>query len=596
LRSKRIFTFPAILLVLCFITYHCANPVSPSGGPVDTSPPLVISCEPENYSIGFDLDRAIINFDEFVKLTNIGEQVIISPPVKEMPEFSIKGKSVIIDFKEELLENSTYNIFFGNAISDITEGNPISNFSYVFSTGNYLDSLSVEGSVANAFDLNPEEGVFVMLYPLDNDTVQIDSLPYKVRPFYVSRTDETGHFLLNNLKDEEFLLFALRDVNSNFLYDQPNEEIAFSDDFIKPEYIAPVQPDTLVVDSISIDTLAVDSISIDSIAVDSISIDTLSLEPVIITKLDLFLFQEIDSTQRILNNKWSKQSLIEFYFKFPAKEPEIKIIKPILNENDTLIEYSTLKDTAFIWLINSKTDSISMIISDNNEIVDTLELALDQKTVKNKSKGDKPKQTKLKLKHNIKSASLDLNRDIEFRSDYPLIYYNFSGILLIENEDTLTANASFSDAVKRKIKILHQWKEGTPYKIIFPDSCLTDILNQSNDSILIDFTTKKMEDYGVFNLNFTVKDNEVQYILQLMNDKDVIVENRFLSDSQLLKFEYLKPGNYKIKTITDANFNRNWDTGDYNLKLQPEKVLFFPDGITIRANWELEEDWELQQP
>ena len=221
--KKHTLIFPVLLIIGVFIFQRCANPVMPVGGPKDVAPPIVTETEPVNYSLFFEEDQFRIYFNEFVSLKDVDKQLIVSPPLMERPELKIRGRSVLFKFDrdEELKADATYSIFFGNAIQDLTEGNPLGNFIYVFSTGEHLDSLSIIGKVNMAFDMAPAEETFVMLYTDNNDTIPFDSLPYKVRPDYVSKTDEHGHFGLYNLAGKEFKLFAIKDVNSNYIYDIP---------------------------------------------------------------------------------------------------------------------------------------------------------------------------------------------------------------------------------------------------------------------------------------------------------------------------------------------------------------------------------------
>jgi len=193
---RKLWYIPILLLII-----QCGHPVMPTGGPQDITPPMVEQAVPANYSPNFDAEKIYISFDEFISLKNPRNEIFISPPMDEFPEFKVKGKKLIASITEELKPNTTYTLFFGNAIVDITEGNPKSNFEYVFSTGDVIDSLSVSGAVLQAFDLQPVENVLVMLYYDNNDTIVLDSLPLYVRPFYASKTNEFGEFRINNLKE-----------------------------------------------------------------------------------------------------------------------------------------------------------------------------------------------------------------------------------------------------------------------------------------------------------------------------------------------------------------------------------------------------------
>jgi len=222
----------------CFIALlllaSCANIVTPSGGSKDITPPAVVKSSPENYSTRFDVDIVTITFDEFIQLQDLRNHLIISPPIEQAPDFRIKGKTVIIKFAEKLVDNTTYTINFGDAIRDITESNPIENFQYVFSTGDFLDSLSIKGKVENAFDLKTAKGTLVMLYACSNTSSEYDSLPYKELPNYFAKTDASGGFKINNIKEGKYQVFALKDENRNYLYDLPNEQIAFLNKTIDP--------------------------------------------------------------------------------------------------------------------------------------------------------------------------------------------------------------------------------------------------------------------------------------------------------------------------------------------------------------------------
>ncbi len=214
-----------------FLVWSCANPVAPTGGPKDETPPVVLSSEPLNRSVNFTGKEIRLTFDEFVQVKNTNEQVVISPPFKKNPEYQIRGKSVVIRFDDTLKSHTTYTLFFGESISDITESNPLVNYWCVFSTGPVIDSLSLKGTVRNAFTLMPEENVLVMLYEPAGDSV-----PYKERPFYVSRSNKEGQFRFYNLRNQPLQLFALKESNGNYLYDAVNEWIAFSDTLVLPYY------------------------------------------------------------------------------------------------------------------------------------------------------------------------------------------------------------------------------------------------------------------------------------------------------------------------------------------------------------------------
>ncbi|MCD4745231.1 MAG: Ig-like domain-containing protein [Bacteroidales bacterium] len=564
-------------IISCFaiiiIVSRCANPVPPSGGPRDTTPPLVLKCIPSNYSINFNEDKISIFFDEFFRLDDINNQIIISPPIDNLPDFKIKSKSLIIKFNEELKKNTTYNIFFGNAIVDVNENNPLSGFQYIFSTGNSLDSLSVIGNVLNAFTLNPEEGICVMLYTDCSDTIPFDSLPLMVKPLYISKTDNNGEFYLNNLKTDEYKLFALRDANSNYIYDLPNEEIAFIDSLIFPEYQKIVLQDSIKSDSLKNDTLITNDLPI--------------------TFYNLYLFEEIDSTQRLVKAELSKKAQLSFIFKFPTKYISIKPLKHKFGHDWKIEEINNTKDTIIYWLKNVEQDSLILEVSDNGIVLDTVELALVKKIKGEKSIKKEKKPEKLNIKTKIKGNQLDYYKNLEIEFSYPIVDYDFSDILLIKEQDTIRPVLSFKDSIKRNLFINYEWEQNFNYTIFIKDSIFKDILNQSNDTTIINFKTRSFTDYGFFVLNIKLEDINGHYIIQLLDEEEQVLDEKIITDNEIIKYEYLNPGNYKLKAILDVNNNLKWDTGDYLKKTEPEKVFYFPGIINIRANWDVEEDWEL---
>jgi len=571
-KNIKIISHLIVYISVIIVFSNCANIVNPTGGPKDTNPPEAVSFHPENYSTNLIPKKISVEFNEFIILQDVNNQVIISPPIEEKPDFKIRGKSLVFNLDEELLENTTYTIFFGDAIRDNHEGNILSNFEYVFSTGNTLDSLSIAGEVLNSFTLQPEEGVYVMLY----EDVS-DSIPLKERPMFLSKTGKNGKFFINNLKNKKFKIFALRDNNSNYIYDLPNEQIAFSDTLISPEYIEIIKPDTLNADSLAVDNIQPDSIFADTI---------------IQHFAHLFLFEEIDSTQKVESSKLVKKGEIEFVFRFPTINAEIKSLNHHFDNNWKIEELSPQKDTLTLWLNNVDVDTIIFEISDNDQVIDTNRIVLKKKERERKRK-KKEEPEKLNITSNVQNHFLELNYNCALSFPYPLKNYDFNEIIIQEDSIPITAEFIFPDSVKRKVFVDFDWKEESKYSILICDSIFTDIKNLSNDTTIFEFKTRKTSDYGTLLLDIIISDSCDQFIIQLLNDKENILCEKIITESELLKFEYLKPKTYRIKAIKDSNKNFRWDNGDYFKKIQPERVFYFPKSIQVRANWDIEEEWKL---
>ncbi|MEI6694971.1 MAG: Ig-like domain-containing protein [Bacteroidota bacterium] len=571
--------YAAIILLLI----SCAHIVNPSGGPKDVTPPKPIKCIPANYSVHFNQNKIEILFNEFILLKDLKNQMLISPPLKEVPDIKVKGKTLVIEIKEKLRENTTYTLFFGDAIIDLTEGNALSTYEYVFSTANSLDSMTLTGRVVNSFTQKPEKDFFVMLYDQT-----YDSIPYKEKPYYLAKTRENGEYSINNLRNIPYKIFALKDVNNNFIYDQPAEKIAFSDSLVFP-HIKPI-------------------IKFDSTRKDSLRKDSLKLNTDIFKKFsisELRSFQEIDSTQRLLNATFIKKGQILFAFRYPVKNLKIDILDKPTDNKWKIEEWNTTKDSLIYWILKPEIDTLHLIINDNNQFIDTLLLRLKQKTVKlpaidTSTAHLKQKNTKIVVPTIVKvspftnlSQTFDFYNPICFEFPNPMLKHDSVPVLLIEAKDSLKIFAYAVDAVHRKFLIKKDLKQSLEYSFILKEDLLTDIFEYTNDSLHLDFKTNSVEDVGNFMLNINLKDTIHSYIIQLMNEREQILEQRFIDKSTKLKFKNLAPATYLIKAIVDVNKNKNWDNGNYLQKIQAEKVIIYPSKITIRANWDLDENWEL---
>lgn len=575
--SSRSFLFQIVLwLAVVWIFMQCANPVSPAGGPKDVDPPLVVKSEPPNRSVNFTQDKIIITFNEFVKLKNPNQQVLVSPPLDEMPDFKIRGKSVVINLNSKLKDSTTYSIFFGDAIVDITEDNPLSNYVFAFSTGNVIDSLSLGGSVLNAFDKKPQEGVFVMLYFPENDTIPTDSLPLQIRPDYITKTDKEGFFRLRNLKLAPYLLFALKDVNSNYLYDQPNEEIAFTDSLIVPYYVASQQPD--------------------SVKQDSLMSDSLEMRNLFKDFQELMLFSQYDSVQRILQKEVVGRSKFRLVFRYPVVKPELLPLNMDTLGGWKFEQLNKRGDTLSVWVKDASIDSLELIVKERDSILDTTLFVLNKITDDKKKKSKKKDEVtdRIVLSSNAKNRTMELNVPLVLTFANPLKKSDFSNVFWVAGTDTLHG-APFApvDSLRLSYRLDNSLKENVGYEFIFPDSTLWDIYGLTNDSLLLAFKVKQLSDYGNFFIDLRLKTEGSPYIIQLIDSKENVLYEQFAEKSGKVAFEKLKPGKYRIKAISDKWKNNRWDTGDYLKKRQPENVFYFPAEIQVRANWDIEESWQL---
>ncbi|MBE0637818.1 MAG: Ig-like domain-containing protein [Bacteroidales bacterium] len=577
------FSFAFLVGFGFMLLFGCASQVSPGGGPKDAEPPVVVRSEPLNFSTSFNQSTIQLTFNEFVKLKQANEQILISPPMKVRPEYRLRGKTVIIDLKEELLPNTTYSIFFGSAIVDITEENPLTDFLYVFSTGEYLDSLSVAGEVANAFTGLPEENIFVMLYSIGNDTVPVDSLPMSVRPLYVTKTDKNGIYRLQFLRNEPMKLFALNDMNSNYLFDIPDEEVAFADTLVIPEKPLTIEPEPV-------------SDGNDSLMVR----DSIIVRDLYKNYYPLRLFQHVDSTQRLLSGDGLLPPKFRLVFRHPAQNLSIELSEPQVEGDWKIEELNSRKDSLMVWLTRSEFDTLQVKISLADTVFDTIQIVIPEKketkTTQRRRDADEPvKPQRLTVAGNVKSRTLDLTDSLILTFENPLVSFDFSDILMIAGNDTIIG-APFAplDSIRRKFILEKRLNEETLYDFTFPDSILTDIYGLTNDSVRIVFKTKGLNEYGNLFIDLQIKDENHPYILQLLDIKDKIIREHYVHRSGEVKFELLNPAIYRLKAIRDAWPNRRWDTGDYIEKRQPEEVFFYPAELQVRPNWDIEEQWVIE--
>ncbi len=598
MKHTRILIFLSFLL-LCFLTWRCANPVAPEGGPKDTKPPKVLKSDPPNFTTNFKDQNIRIDFNEFIAIKNQAAELNVSPPLKHPPDIKIRGKSLVIKIEDTLATNTTYSIDFGKSISDITENNIFTGFSYVFSTGPYIDSLSLRGSVVNAFDLSPQKDVFAMLYIDCYDTIVLDSLPLKVKPFYITKTDEKGRFTFHNLKASLMKLTALADQNGNLIFEPGAEKIAFSDSIVHPYYIPKPSADTIKIKKDSLkpptDTTKVRNVKliaasgISKVKIDSTNKDTLSQKPVF-TDYQLFLFDDIDSVQRLQKYTVLKKGLALLVFRFPLKSYSMKTLRGDSTRPWALREFTPHRDTLYLWLTDPAMDSIIFSISEGSRVLDTVRLDVSSK--ENTSKKKDLVKNYLITSDNTYSSNLN-----QFAGNYiltfsqPLAKADFSRICLTQDKDTLKPKIYFTDSLKRMMVIENKWKEDKSYSLFIPDSVFTGINGFANDTIKRKFKTRQSREFGNLIIDIDISKRQGDYLIQLLNDKDVFLAEKKIRTNGKVRFENLNPGKFKVKAVYDRNHNGKWDTGNFRKKIQPEEVMFLPKVLEIRANWDVEEKW-----
>ena len=574
----------------------CAKIVQPTGGPKDEQHPLIEEINPPDYSINFETDEIKITFDEFIQLKELNNNLIVSPPVEEKLDIKVKGKTLLINFEEELKDSTTYNIYFGNSVQDYNEGNPIENFQYVLSTGSYIDSLSIEGQVVNSFNLLPEADVFVMLY-----SENTDSIPIKEIPVYISKTNEEGFFRINNIKHDEYKLFCLRDFNKNYLFDIPDEEIAFIDSLVVFDIVTELTSDTIYYLNVDSLVLVEDSLSIDSIIEKSYS-----HYPV---KNYVFrLFAEDLDVQYLANNTRDIKQKIEFVFNNPIKDSVVLSIADTVMEDWFIKEKGINNDSLTYWLTDSSLynrEELTFLLryqkEDSNLVfqwnTDTLDLRFFEQEVEKKKKNDEEKvDTSLKYNLNIKSrGTIDLNNNLKFAFETPLQYFDTTKIDLFAVIDTIRIPVKFDFARNnKKLREFHmdvKWGEDTIYKLEVYPGAFTDIYQTKNDTSILEFVSQKRNYYGRILADISGIDSSFQAICQIIlqaKEEEKVVREKIIQSDQIITYDFMPPKEFILKIIIDKNFNNKWDTGEYLKHLQAEEVLYYDSKIEMRSDWDIE--------
>ncbi len=591
--NRTLKTVPAYYLALALLVVlsSCAQQGQPSGGPKDTTPPEVLETIPPNQNTNFIGDKITFTFDEYMQIQDASNQFFISPPLKALPDFTIKKKSLIVTFKDTLKPNTTYNINFGESIKDINESNVLNNLSYAFSTGPYIDSLSLSGQVVDAFDKSTEKAVLVMLY----DT-EVDSMPMKKLPTYYTKCDENGNFTLTNLKEGNYKLIALKDKNSNLLFDLPEEEaIGFIDTLIAPIYVPRPEPK---------DTAAQDTLKPKKQPI--AEKDSLKESPK--PKLTVRTFTEEKSIQYLKKSFSPEYCKVVFVYNRPVEKIDIESLNLKIDHEWMFKEFSKNRDTVAVWLFIkavNHTDSLILEVHTDTCKADTVELIIGGdngkskkgKTTKKEEKKSSTEGMALKLSAPGAGKTQHPNKGFEVRFNHPVLYSELPQIVLTEDSNRVEFTTSSDHPALRSFYINYDWKENKKYKLFIPPKCFRDFYTLENDTFQVEFKTGNIEDYGNLILHLEMPQTTTPHILQLLNDKTKVVSEKIVTKSEKITFPLLQPGSYTLKIIADENANGKWDTGNYLKQLQPEKIILHKGaGITIRANWDMEVEWQLDSP
>jgi uncharacterized protein (DUF2141 family) len=574
------FLAPVLVTAIFFVAASCAKVSSPTGGPRDKLPPVVLSSMPINGARNFTGNKITITFNEYVSLDKITEKLMISPPIGKRPQVLIKGKSVIIGYDDKLRDSTTYTFYFGDAIRDLNEGNILDNYQFVFSTGSVIDSLSVTGSVLTSYTLDPAENTLVLLYDDLSDSAVMKNLPA-----YISKTDKEGSFRLNNLRPGKYNLFALKDIDNSRNFNLPEEEFAFLD---APVLITPETnfiPEKRSASGTLPDTVAV--------------LDTIAIAD----QYTLYLFKPEKKMRYLTSSSRSIRYQLIYTLSRPPDTLDFNVSLPGASADSYFIERSRERDTLTVWLRDSTlysnpqlstvinypfTDSVGSIIQKTDTIL--MRFLMPRTPIRGKIK-----PVPFRVFSVISQGALRPGQEIIFRSETPLRPPDTSRIRLYELKGTERIKLPYSFRIdttnSRKMKFNADLSQGKNYLFIADSAAFGSIYGEHSDSTGTRISIRNDETFGKVLLN--INNFEGNNIIQLLTNQNKVIMERPLGKSGKADFGLLDRGIYRVRNIYDLNGDGKWTTGDYILKRQPEPVSFYDQELEVKENWNFENNWDI---
>lgn len=611
-RFHRIPIREGIIGVLVLLLAACASIGTPDGGRYDEEPPYVVKSNPGDRATGVTTKKIRINFNEYIKLDNASEKVVISPAQLEPANVRADGKQIRVDLFDSLKANTTYTIDFSDAVEDNNEGNPMGNYTFSFSTGDVIDTMEISGNVVAASNLEPVKGSLVGVIPYDS--TWHDSL-FRTTPLLrLGRTNGSGRFTIKGIKPGRYRCFALKDGDGNFRFSQKSEEIAFDTTVIVPTVFDENHSDTIWRDSLHIDTI--------------FYTPRPKYGP---SDIILRSFLEEGQERHFLKSERQEPNWFKLYFTAPLDSlpmvrglnfDEKQLVVLTVPTNDTITYWFT--DTAFVH--NQDTARIEMTYMESDTLggfsqkIDTLELVpktlwsklqkqmqrkvedwekRQEKRVK-QGKLREPERTRpdvVNLKFKITpSISIDPNRNVRITIEEPLAEFNEDAVHFqkFNQKDSIWENEPYilqEDPYNPMAWTLYaDWLPREEYKVSIDTLAARSILGHRTHPANAEMRVRSLDDYGTLFMH--IKDPDTGFVVQLIDKNDKVLYTARSNEKGDADFFYLTPGSYYVRAFLDVNGNDVWDTGDYDACRQPEEVFYFPQPLKVRAMWDIEQDWE----
>ncbi len=596
----------AVLWMVMLLLSACARMGSPDGGWFDEDPPRVVSSTPGDHATNVTSKKVTIRFDEFVKIGDVSQNVIISPPQQEAPDIKATGKNIVVQLKDSLKPNMTYTIDFSDAITDFHEDNPMGNYTYTFSTGTQIDTLEMSGHVIDAATLEPIKGILVGLY---NDLA--DSA-FRTKPMLrVARTDSHGHFVIKGVAPGQYRVYALKDADDNYMFSQKSEILAYSHDIYQPSVAPSIRQDTIWRDALHIDSIA--------------QVPYLRYQP---DDIVLLAFQEVQTDRFFLKSERKDADRINLFFSYGSDQLPVLRGLNFNSDHAFILESNDKKDSLTYWLRDTllvnqdtlrfamdyqMTDTLGHLVmkTDTIEALAKTPYAKRQKALQKEYDEWKKEQDKRKKREEpydsifpVKALNptyncpsmMDPDRSISIEMPTPLEKLDTAAIHLYTMIDSLWYRTPFvfqqRDSMLRQFVVIADWQPEREYSFEVDSAAFVDIYGLVSKEFKQGIKVKSMDDYATLFLQLNgVTDSNI--IVQLLDKNDHIVKQVQADQDKTAQFYYLSSNTYYARAFVDLNGNGIWDTGCYAEDLQAEPVYYYPGKIEVKAKWDLTKTWNL---
>ncbi|PJJ83372.1 Ig-like domain-containing protein [Mucilaginibacter auburnensis] len=520
------------LILALFALSGCAVQQKPQGGPRDKEAPKLLLAVPKDQTRNFTGKKIELTFDEYFKLNNQYQEISISPAQERLPEFTVKQKTLQIELKDTLQKNTTYVINFGKAIVDVNEGNQVKNFTYVFSTGPSIDSLTISGNVFNAITQTIEKEATVMLFNLQQDSLLFG----KKKPALFTTTDTAGNFKFSNLKADNYRIYALKEQSGDKIYNNDGELVAFK-----------ANPIRLTKDT---------------------------------TGIKLTLFKEVPDKLRYPNRAFDPAGAMFVSTNRPLNRPSVKILSPEALDVQKVVEINKTADSIHVYSKNMDFDSLKLALYEAGKPFDTLTFKKGRKETY---------QRNFTLGYNITpNGTIKPGTDLIITGNMPIDTYTQSAMTLMEDSAKVNFQLQRDTSTQKRLILKYRFKPKAKYTLTFNEGSLVDIFGDKLKRTQKIFSLDNAENYSELTMRIAVPDTGKSYIIELLTastDQKNVVRTQRITRNTAIVYKMLLAGKYQLRVSYDANKNGKWDTGSVSRKTQPENVWLNPTIYTIRPNW-----------